>query len=135
MRVLIAEDELGCRLVLQRYLHDVGHTDVAVNGLEAVESFRLALATGEPYDLVLLDIEMPEMDGQEALKAMRQVENDFAVGKEGEARIFIITAHADQRNVCDAFFKGGATGYLVKPVERRVLLSTLGMEGADRQTP
>lgn len=125
MRVLIVEDEVINRLDLQRMLRDVCHADVAVNGREAVEAFRLALEQGDPYDLILLDIEMPVMNGQEALRAIRSLEDRMAVNKGGEVLVYMITAHNDQRNVVDAFFKGSATGYLVKPVDKATLLDVV----------
>ncbi|GFK93777.1 Transcriptional activator protein CzcR [Fundidesulfovibrio magnetotacticus] len=130
MRVLLVEDEIAHRLLMQRSLRDLCQTDVAVNGQEAVAAFELAHKEGEPYDLVLLDLEMPVMDGQQALKAIRSLEKALGVPPGREVPTLVITAHDDQRNVCDAFFKGLATGYLVKPVrmaDLRAHMAQLGL--------
>ena len=63
LRVLLAEDDLSCRLVLQTFLTRYGECHVAVNGTEAVEAFRIAMEQGRAYDLICMDILMPEMNG------------------------------------------------------------------------
>lgn len=125
MRVLIVEDEISHRMLLQRYLRDVCSADVAVNGREAVDAFRLAMDEGDPYSLILLDLEMPEMNGQEALLAMRDIEASAGVQPGRETKVLVITAHNDQKKVCDAFFKGNAAGYLVKPAKESSLLGLI----------
>jgi len=67
MKTLIAEDDFTGRLLLQEILKRYGALHIAVNGKEAVEAVRTAMDAGEPYDLVCLDIMMPEMDGYQAL--------------------------------------------------------------------
>ena len=68
MKTLIVEDDFTSRLLLQELLKKYGRSHIAVNGLEAVEAVRLALDENEPYDLICLDILMPQMDGQLALR-------------------------------------------------------------------
>jgi two-component system, chemotaxis family, chemotaxis protein CheY len=125
MRILIVEDEVSNRLLLQRYLRGLHSVDVVVNGEEALEAFRLAHKDGDPYQLVLLDIQMPVMDGLEALRAIREMEKSLVVPSGQEAKVLMITAHNDKESVFDAFFKGNASGYLVKPVERETLLDCI----------
>ena len=64
MKTLIVEDDFTSRLYLQELLKGYGPTHIAVNGKEAIEATHLALEAGEPYNLICLDIMMPEMDGQ-----------------------------------------------------------------------
>ncbi|HEX7501078.1 MAG TPA: response regulator, partial [Polyangia bacterium] len=75
MRILIVEDDMTSRILLRKMLEPFGSCDMAVNGKEAVEAFRQAQEADEPYALVCLDIMMPELDGQEALQAMRAQED------------------------------------------------------------
>ena len=74
MKALIVEDDFTSRLLLQGLLQPFGVCHVCINGKEAVEAFKIALDQKEPYDLVCLDIMMPEMDGQTALKEIRAIE-------------------------------------------------------------
>jgi len=131
MRILIVEDEVSNRLLLQRYLRGLHPVDVVVNGQEALEAFRVAHKDGDPYRLILLDIQMPVMDGLEALRAIREMEKTLLVPSGHEAKVLMITAHNDKDSVVNAFFSGNASGYLVKPVERETLLDCVaGFEQA-----
>ena len=124
MKSLIAEDDLTSRTLLESYLKVYGAINVAENGKEAVEAVRLALEANEPYDLVCLDIMMPEMDGQEALKQIRQLESEAGVTAEKRARVIMTTAHADRDNVLEAI-QGQCDYFLVKPIDKRALLEEL----------
>jgi two-component system chemotaxis response regulator CheY len=125
MRVLIVEDEISNRLMFSECLRGAHRADVAVNGQEAVVAFQLAHMETDPYQVVLLDIEMPVMDGQETLKTIREMEAGMGISSGQEAKILMISAHGDQQNMFDAVFKGGASGYLVKPVSCQALLESI----------
>jgi len=59
---------------------------------------------------------MPEMDGQEALKKIREIENKQSVLPKDEVKVIMTTALSDPKTVVEAYYKGGATYYLVKPI-------------------
>ncbi len=118
MKTLVAEDDFISRLVLQKMLLPFGHCDIAVNGREAVEAFNLAMSEGNPYDLICLDIMMPEMDGKEALSLIRLKEKQLNIEPRNEAKIIMITALDTPKDVVDAYYKGGCTSYLVKPINK-----------------
>jgi len=124
MKTLIVEDDFTCRLLLQEILKSYGPAHVAVNGTEAVRAVKIALEEGNPYDLICLDIMMPEMDGQEALVKIREQEkkNGIAIGR--GARVLMTTALSDKDNVMKAF-REECDGYLVKPIDRADLLNEL----------
>ena len=67
MRILLAEDNFVTRKLMVAILSQYGECDVAVDGMEAVDAFLMALEDGKPYDLICLDIMMPVMDGFQAL--------------------------------------------------------------------
>jgi two-component system, chemotaxis family, chemotaxis protein CheY len=132
MRILIVEDDFISRKVLMKYLAPYGECDIAVNGNEAVQAFNRAMAENDSYQLICLDIMMPEMDGQEVLKIIRKKEDDEGVLPRNEVKIIMTTALQSPKDVFDAYSKGGCTSYLTKPLERKVLikhLEELGLAG------
>ncbi len=124
MKILIVEDDFTNRLVLQQYLRSYGTSHIAINGIEAVEAVRAALEAGEPYSLICLDIMMPKMDGHEALKQIRALEEAKGIWSTHGAKILMTTALSDMQNVNTAF-GSLCDGYLAKPIERAKLLETL----------
>jgi two-component system chemotaxis response regulator CheY len=76
-------------------LHDmmrpVAECHIAVNGEEALGAFKKALDDGRPYDLVCMDLVMPEMDGQQALREMRGYEDDLGLESERRCKIIVIS--------------------------------------------
>ena len=124
MRTLVVDDDFTNRLLLQELLTKYGPVHIAVNGKEAVSSVFSAMEKKEPYDLICLDIMMPEMNGQEALKLIREKENKTGVMPGRGAKILMITGLKDSKNVM-ASFKEQSDGYLVKPVSKAVLLEEL----------
>ncbi len=125
MKVLIAEDDDVSRKILIRILSQLGECDAVIDGAEAVEAFELAWEDNEPYDLLLLDIMMPEVDGQEALKRIRKIERQMGIRGNKEVNVIMLTALDDAHSVVEAFYRGGATSYLVKPIGTEQLLIEL----------
>jgi len=124
MKVLIAEDDLTSRLLLQELLKDFGTAHVAVQGWEAVEAVRRALEDEEPYELICLDIMMPEMDGQEALQQIRKLEKEFELPIEQAAKIIMTTALSDIKNVSKAY-DSLCDGYLTKPIRKDAFIAEI----------
>lgn len=124
MRFLVVEDDFTSRMILRNYLNKQGSVDVAVNGEEGIEAFKHSIDNHRPYDLVLLDIMMPGLDGHFALKEIRRIEKDAnSDGK--EIPVIMTTALDDPKNVVEAYYKGGASAYLVKPISREKLMKTM----------
>ncbi len=124
MKTLIVEDDFTSRLLLQEMLKGYGYSQIAVNGKEAAEAVRVALKANEPYDLICLDIMMPEMDGQEALRLIRKHEEAKGILSTSGSKIVMITALDDHKSVFAAY-GSLCDGYLAKPVDREKLLQEL----------
>jgi CheY-like chemotaxis protein len=117
MRVLLVDDSADNRFVTQAYLSTSGAIiDVAENGLQAVRMVR-----SSEYDVVLMDIQMPVMDGYTATRMIREWET---VNHCKRLPIVVLTAHAlqDERQKCAA---AGCTALLTKPVRRTELYDVL----------
>jgi two-component system, chemotaxis family, chemotaxis protein CheY len=124
MRTLIVEDDFTSRLLLQSFLSRYGECHVAVNGKEAVEAFRLSQRSGRAYNLICMDIMMPEMDGQAAIQEIRAMEEVSGVLSTCGAKIIMVTALDDMKNVM-ASFKALCDAYIFKPVDTAQLLDHL----------
>jgi two-component system sensor histidine kinase/response regulator len=122
LRVLLAEDNAVNQRVASRMLEKAGHrVTVAVNGLEALAAVR-----NEPFDVVLMDVQMPELDGLQATSRIRAGE------REGEhLPIIAMTAHAmsGDRERC---LQAGMDDYISKPVRADELLRTVARVGTKR---
>ncbi|MBF0186704.1 MAG: response regulator [Magnetococcales bacterium] len=118
MKILIADDELNNCTLLQKLLEPYGISDIVVDGLEAVDAFVMAHADGEPYELICMDIMMPEMDGNQAVKAIRQKEQELGVTSAEEVKILMVTALDSPKDVMNSFYKAGCSDYLVKPLSK-----------------
>ncbi|MGE4344789.1 MAG: response regulator [Geoalkalibacter sp.] len=124
MKSLIVEDEFTTRLILQNILSQFGEVHIAVNGREATEAVRLAYRDSAPYRLIAMDVMMPEMNGQAALKAIRTLEHELAIDPAEVAKIIMTTALGDGKTIMTAF-KDQCDGYLVKPIDKAKLLKYL----------
>ena len=129
MRILIAEDDFASRKFMLKFLSKYGECDVTVDGMEAVDAFLMGLDADMAYDLVCLDIMMPVLDGYQALKAIRDIEEDRNVPEEERAKIIMTTALNEGANVNKAFDLG-CVAYAGKPIDQTKfenVLRKLGM--------
>jgi two-component system, chemotaxis family, chemotaxis protein CheY len=124
MRILIVEDDLTSRLLMQELLKNYGLAHVAVNGHEAVEAVKASIKIRQPYDLICLDIMMPDVDGQQALREIRDIEEANGMVYTNGAKIIMTSALTDMHNKIAAF-SGLCNGYLEKPIRKDKLLEEL----------
>jgi CheY-like chemotaxis protein len=113
--ILLAEDNPVNQRVAQRMLKRMGYpVDVAANGLEALQALKR-----KSYSLILMDIQMPEMDGLEATRIIRQ-----QLSAEEQPRIIAVTAHAlsYSREMC---LDAGMDDYIAKPIQKDELAEIL----------
>jgi len=124
MKALIVDDEFTSRLILQKLLMNYGETHVVESGKEAIDMFTEALLAEDPYDLICLDIMMPDIDGQAVLDEIRAIEDLEGVhGNEG-AKVIMISSLSDKKTIMQAF-KSQCEGYLVKPIDGEKLSEQL----------
>ena len=120
MKILIVEDDFVCRKVLQKMLASYGEVEIAVDGKEALEAFRLAKGNDENYDLICLDVMMPGMNGHEVLAQIRKIEEVAGIGGLDRVKIMMTTALDDSQNIMKAF-GSQCDAYLTKPIFREKL--------------
>jgi PAS domain S-box-containing protein len=129
LSILVAEDNEINALLMRSLLTRLGHhTVITTNGEEALESWLAAKSAGAPYDLVLMDIQMPQLDGIETTKRIRARE----AGQPGrQTPILALTANTlvEDRYAC---FEAGMDGFLIKPLDRDKLADALAGLAASR---
>ena len=121
MKALVVDDSRSMRAILAKQLRELGFTVVeAGGGTEALRS----LDQDGPFDLVLLDWNMPEMDGHEVLTLIR------AQDAYKEVRVMMVTTESEMSQV-SVTLEAGANEYLMKPFDRDALLEKLVLVGLD----
>jgi CheY-like chemotaxis protein len=113
-KVLVVDDNAGNRLLLQYNLEGYFDVDFACNGLSALDKFKQ-----QKYDLILMDIHMPEMDGIETANQIRSMENG-----QGRTPIFAVTSNMfrEQKEKC---LEAGMDDYIVKPIHAKALVDRI----------
>ena len=91
-------------------------SDIAVDGMEAVDLYMDSIKQNNRYDLLCLDIMMPKVDGLKVLKVIRQLEKQHGISQENHLKIIMMTALADVGYVDEAF-RQGCDAYASKPVD------------------
>jgi CheY-like chemotaxis protein len=125
LRVLVAEDNAINRKVTGAIVSRAGaQVDIAVNGKEAVE-----LHQANPYDVILMDCQMPEMDGYQATVRIRSMD-----GAASLAPIIGVTANAFQEDK-ERCFSAGMNGYVAKPLTRQSLLEAIVTQVGAKNLP
>ncbi len=129
LSVLVAEDNEINALLMRSLLTRLGHhVVITTNGEAAIESWLSAKSAGTPYDLILMDIQMPGLDGVEATKRIRAHE---AAQPGQPTPILALTANTlvEDRYAC---FEAGMNGFLIKPLDRDKLADALAGLAASR---
>ncbi len=120
--VLVVDDEADNRKLLVGILEEHAKCATASSGKEAYESFQASLREKKPYDLILLDVAMPEMDGIELLNQIRTFEKGQNIRLGKGIPIIMVTAHS---NTFMKSFNGGCDDYILKPVDADKLLEKI----------
>jgi PAS domain S-box-containing protein len=122
LSILVAEDNEINALLARALLVKLGHRPaMAASGADAVESWLAARSAGVPYDLVLMDLHMPGIDGIEAARRIRAIEDAHA---DAPTPIVALTANASAED-CDACLAAGMNAFVVKPLDRERLAAAL----------
>jgi len=125
LRALIVDDDPVSKRFLTEILAPYAACDTAANGQDGLAAFHRALSADAPYDLILLDVMMPGMDGHQALERMRHLEHQQGVCSSDAAKVIMISANDDSRTLYRAFFEGQAMSFLAKPFSSDTVLAEL----------
>jgi two-component system chemotaxis response regulator CheY len=124
MKALVVDDDSITRTILQDILSVYAEVHSCVDGKEAVEEHKTALARGEPYDLLFLDVQMPVMGGIEALRLIRR-EEECCGRLRPQATTIVIASAADDLDTINEAFRELCDAYVVKPVDAERLIDVV----------
>jgi two-component system chemotaxis response regulator CheY len=124
MKILVVDDEMVSREKLQMLMSHFGECEAVESGADAVEKFVSAWNGWSPYDLISLDVQMPEMDGLEVLNRIRGMEREKNVPESKRARIVMVTARSDKDTLMTSI-QAGCNDYVVKPFDKALVAKKL----------
>ena len=128
-RILIVDDSTSIRESFTEILSPLATCEVATNGQEAVDLVKRTINKGGTFDLVLMDIIMPEKDGLTAVKEIRQFEASRCCSEADRLTIVIVTTVKEPSRILSAQYDCGADAYITKPFTRETVLQTLRSNG------
>jgi two-component system chemotaxis response regulator CheY len=124
MKILVVDDELVSRKKMLKIMESFGECVAAESGKEALEAMALALNNNTTFDLITLDISMPDMDGTEVLSKIRLLEEAKDFPKEKKAKVIMVTSQSDKNTIITCI-KAGCDSYILKPFDRSSLSKKL----------
>lgn len=124
MKILIVDDEFVSREKAVAILSQFGQCTTAMNGNEALLAFHLAHDEGEAYDLMTLDISMPDMDGLKVLQMVRRGEESRCINIGQGVKVIMLTASQDPKTIMSSF-REGCEAYVLKPFNRGSIIRAL----------
>jgi len=116
MKCLIVEDDRISSQVLEKMISKHGSYDTVSDGKQAATLFQRAHESGRPYDLVLMDIMIPEVDGLQSVLEMRKKEALMNIPLAHRVKVVMTTALDDPRTIMKALYESDANSFLVKPI-------------------
>ncbi len=130
MKILIAEDDLGTQKILKKFLERFGECTVVDDGAKALAVFSQAHEEEDLFDILFLDILMPQMSGHQLLQAVREFEHERKIGTTQCVKIIVVTSLNDAENVVGAF-RLGCEAYITKPIDGRQVIEEMRKLGFD----
>lgn len=121
-RILVVDDNFLNRKLIVKILQDKADCDIASDGKEAIEAYEISKKENNPYDIILLDIAMPEVDGLEVLKTIRAQEKQDGVMLGDGVPIIMVTAYKSP--FLEAFDQG-CDDYILKPIFSEKLIAKI----------
>jgi len=128
MKILVVDDEMVSRTKLKLIMENFGECETVDNGQDGVAMFHKAHQMGKPFSLVMLDIDMPEKDGMQALSEMIEAQIELDVSKSHKAKILMVTSFTDKDRVLGCI-QSGCDDYIAKPFDINTIAKKLSKLG------
>jgi len=120
MKILIVDDELVSRKKMHIIMQNFGKCKAVDSGKAAISAFKKAWESWTPFDLITLDVSMPEMDGTEVVYKIREIEKENKVPKEKQVKILMVTSHSDKDTIITCV-QAGCDDFVVKPFDKETI--------------
>ncbi len=124
MRILVVDDDVTSQTVMMKTLCEFGECVAASSGEEAMAEFNHAYDIGSPFDLISLDISLPDASGIDVLKTIRAVEKARTVSRDRGSRVIMVSSFSDHNRVIGSV-QAGCDHFIVKPFDRASLLEKI----------
>ena len=123
-KILVVEDDESSRKLLIKTLKGKAFCLEATTGREAIDLYNLSIREKAKYDLILLDIMMPDMDGIEVLQTIREKEERGHIDKKKRIPVIMVTVKSEKQAVLEAC-KKGCDDYIVKPIDTDIIVEKI----------
>ena len=120
MKTLIVDDELVSREKMKKIMDSLGECVAVESGSEAIIAFKDGVETGAAFDLITLDVSMPEVDGMEVLFRIREIEKENMVPKDKQIKVMMVTSQSDKDTIITCV-QAGCNEYIVKPFNKKII--------------
>lgn len=120
MKIMIVDDDIVSRKVLSRIMKEVGMCHEFDNGDVALYAFESAIMQKQSYNLVMLDINMPDMDGFEVMNRIHEIEKMKRIKPEKRVKVIMVTGRSERSSVMQAV-EAHCDDYVVKPFSKSIL--------------
>jgi len=124
LKILIVDDELVSRSKMTKILESIGECFAVDNGKDAIKIYQEEADKKAPFNLITLDVNMPEVDGTQVLFEIREFEDSGKVGNMERAKILMVTAASDKDTVITSI-QAGCDGYIIKPFTKESVFNKL----------
>ncbi len=124
MKILVIDDDPNVKNSIEELPMEIDELQAIRSGDAAIRGVRIALKRQDPFELITVDIELPDMDGRQVVLEIRKMEREYATTKERSAVIVVLTAKADEKSVKTSL-AAGANSFIVKPFKPETIIKTL----------
>lgn len=124
MKILIVDDEQVSRKKLSKILETLGDCVAVEDGKQAIQAFKDAYYKGSAFDIVTMDIGLPEMDGNQIVNRLRAMEKEAIQPGEEPVKIIMVTSHSDKDTVLESI-SSGCDAFIVKPFDAETIIGKL----------
>lgn len=129
LNVLTVDDDEVTQFHANQLLQPLGRVRMAYSGMDAVARVKEALASGEGYDLIFMDVMMPGLDGLTTVREIVHCYNESRIPLEQRPKIIMLSSVEERDTQIDALYACGADHYMTKPLDSDMLTAFLGALG------